>query len=101
MVLIGTMLSLVDWGSAHRVSVDPTHNPFSSQAAVAGVLVSPKTPGPTPNLTPQQGRNVVLMVLDGAQPALFRIPNIPHIRALMRNGVQYTNAWAGILESET
>jgi hypothetical protein len=29
------------------------------------------------------------------------MPGIPHVRALMNNGVQYTNAWAGILESET
>jgi Type I phosphodiesterase / nucleotide pyrophosphatase len=46
-------------------------------------------------------RYVVLIVLDGAQPGLFNVPKIPHVRALIRNGVDYTNAWAGILESET
>jgi hypothetical protein len=44
---------------------------------------------------------MVLVVLDGAQPQYFSTPNIPHVRALMRNGTEYTNAFAGILESET
>lgn len=44
---------------------------------------------------------VVLIVLDGARREYFDTPNIPHVRALMRNGTQYTNAFAGILESET
>jgi arylsulfatase A-like enzyme len=44
---------------------------------------------------------VVLIVLDGAQPEYFSTPAIPHVRALIRNGVEYTNAFAGILESET
>ncbi len=46
-------------------------------------------------------RYVVLIVLDGAQPQLFNVPKIPHVRALIKSGVDYTNAWAGILESET
>ena len=46
-------------------------------------------------------RYVVLIVLDGAQPSYFSTPNIPHVSALVRNGTQYTNGWAGILESET
>ena len=44
---------------------------------------------------------LVLIVLDGARPDYFNIPGIPHVRQLIRNGTQYTNAWAGILESET
>lgn len=44
---------------------------------------------------------VVLIVLDGARPDYFNVPGIPHVRALLRNGTQYSNAWAGILESET
>jgi arylsulfatase A-like enzyme len=44
---------------------------------------------------------VVLIVLDGARPEYFAIPGIPHVAALMRSGTQYTNAFAGILESET
>jgi hypothetical protein len=46
-------------------------------------------------------RYVVLIVLDGAQPSYFSTPSIPHVKALMQNGTQYTNGWAGILESET
>lgn len=44
---------------------------------------------------------VVLIVLDGARREYFDTPNMPHVRALMRNGTQYSNAFAGILESET
>jgi Type I phosphodiesterase / nucleotide pyrophosphatase len=44
---------------------------------------------------------VVLIVLDGARPEYFNVAGIPHVRSLMRNGTQYTNAFAGILESET
>lgn len=44
---------------------------------------------------------LVLFVLDGARPDYFNVPGIPHIRALMRSGTRYTNAFAGILESET
>lgn len=44
---------------------------------------------------------VVLIVLDGARPEYFNVADIPHVRSLMRNGTQYTNAFAGILESET
>jgi predicted AlkP superfamily pyrophosphatase or phosphodiesterase len=44
---------------------------------------------------------VVLIVLDGARPDYFSVPDIPHVKALMRNGTQHSNAWAGILESET
>src|SRR5579859_2094301 len=44
---------------------------------------------------------VVLIVLDGARSEYFNVPGIPHVKSLMRNGTQYTNAFAGILESET
>jgi len=44
---------------------------------------------------------VVLIVLDGARQEYFNIQGIPHVHSLIRNGTQYTNAFAGILESET
>jgi hypothetical protein len=44
---------------------------------------------------------VVLIVLDGARPEYFDVPGIPHVQSLIRNGTQYDNAFAGILESET
>jgi len=40
-------------------------------------------------------------VLDGARPEYFDVPGIPHLNALLANGTEYTNAWAGLLESET
>ncbi len=53
------------------------------------------------NSTTTPAKYVVLIVLDGAQPSYFSTPNIPHVKALIQNGTQYTNGWAGILESET
>jgi hypothetical protein len=44
---------------------------------------------------------VVMFVLDGAQPAYYDVPGIPHVQALMRKGADFTNGFAGILESET
>ena len=44
---------------------------------------------------------VVLIVLDGARSEYFNVSGIPHVRSLIRNGTQYSNAFAGILESET
>jgi hypothetical protein len=44
---------------------------------------------------------LVLLVVDGAKPDYFTVPNIPHIDALRKSGTWYTNAMAGILESET
>ncbi|HZU14788.1 MAG TPA: alkaline phosphatase family protein [Chloroflexota bacterium] len=43
----------------------------------------------------------VLMVLDGARPDYFSVSGIPHIRALMHRGTVFSNAFDGILESET
>lgn len=45
--------------------------------------------------------HLVLIVLDGARPDYFNVPGIPNVKSLIRNGTQYTNAFAGILESET
>jgi hypothetical protein len=54
---------------------------------------------PTPTIT--QPSYLVLLVVDGARPDYFTVPNTPHIQALRQNGTWYTNAMAGILESET
>jgi hypothetical protein len=56
-----------------------------------------RTPTPAPSSRPY----LVLIVLDGAQPSYFSTSGIPHVRQLIRNGTQYTDAFAGILESET
>ncbi|HZU13381.1 MAG TPA: alkaline phosphatase family protein [Chloroflexota bacterium] len=44
---------------------------------------------------------IVLIVLDGARPEYLAAPGLPHVAGLIRHGTQYTNAFAGILESET
>ncbi len=44
---------------------------------------------------------LVLIVLDGATPEYLGVPNMPNVRRLIRNGISYSNAFAGILESET
>lgn len=86
----------------------------TSVKAVAGTRpTSTSTPRPTaaprpaakPTLHPAApkgpARYMVLIVLDGARPDYFTVPGIPHVRALMRTGTVFTNAFAGILESET
>lgn len=65
--------------------------------AVAGAtLGSPLLQADAPSLP-----YVVLIVLDGARTEYFNVPGIPHVRSLIAHGTQYTNAFAGILESET
>jgi hypothetical protein len=55
----------------------------------------------TTDVVPAKTKYLVLIVLDGARPDYFNVPGIPHLHALVRNGTQYNNAFAGILESET
>jgi hypothetical protein len=78
-------------------------------------VADPGTPLPSPTATATptvasasakteavtEQTNIVLIVLDGARPDYFNVPNIPHVKALIQNGTRYTNAFAGILESET
>lgn len=44
---------------------------------------------------------LVLIVVDGARPDYFNTSDVPHLRAAIREGTWYDNAFAGILESET
>lgn len=44
---------------------------------------------------------VVMLILDGGVPAYLKLGDFPHIAALAREGTRYSNAWDGILESET
>src|SRR5579884_3614848 len=44
---------------------------------------------------------VVLIVMDGARQEYLNLSGLTNIHSLMRNGTQYTNAFTGILESET
>jgi hypothetical protein len=80
----------------------PRSSPLSSLARHAAPrvlgLAAPATT-PTPTIT--KPTYLVLLVVDGAKPDYFSVPNIPHIDALRKSGAWYTNAMAGILESET
>lgn len=59
------------------------------------------TPSPTPRTASAVPKYVVILVLDGGRPDYLTVPGIPHVQALMRNGTVYSNAFDGILESET
>lgn len=50
---------------------------------------------------PVQAKYLVLMVLDGAQPADLDVTGLPQLDALRARGTQFTNAMSGILEAET
>jgi len=42
-----------------------------------------------------------MIVVDAGRTNYFDLPHLPHIHALMHNGVVYTNAWVGQLNSST
>jgi hypothetical protein len=46
-------------------------------------------------------RYLVLVVLDGGRPDYLNVSHLPHLEALRKQGVEYTQAMDGILESET
>lgn len=46
-------------------------------------------------------RYLVVIVLDGGKPNYLTVSGTPTIQSLMKSGTVYTNAWDGILESET
>lgn len=74
-----------------------------------GLFGLPATQQPSPTVAatvaatpaPSGPRYVVVMVLDGARPDYLTVPGIPHVRALMQRGTVYTNAFAGVLQSDT
>lgn len=51
--------------------------------------------------SPPAPKYLVVVVLDGARPDYLTATALPHLDALRQAGVQYTKAFAGILESET
>jgi len=44
---------------------------------------------------------LVVFVLDGAEPSYLHVTAFPHLDALRAQGIEYTHAFDGILESET
>jgi predicted AlkP superfamily pyrophosphatase or phosphodiesterase len=78
--LLLSLVALIGSGLAVKVDTNPP-------AAIA------ESTGPTTYL--------VLIVVDGGRPDYLNAPKTPNLHALMKNGTQYTNAIAGLLESET
>jgi hypothetical protein len=58
-------------------------------------------PPPAGIASPKPAKYLVLMVLDGARPDYFGLTHLPHVDALRAAGIQFNNAFDGILESET
>jgi arylsulfatase A-like enzyme len=65
--------------------------------SMTGGYLAQRFIGPLLNDAPR----LVLIVLDGARPDYFSLPGLTNVQSLMRSGAQYTNAFAGLLESET
>src|SRR5579875_1474499 len=108
------LLSLLRWFSpalllitlalpgTSRYSVDASGStPTGSGAATASGSVTPgatKTPVSEP-IPPVH--NVVFLVIDAGRPSYLKLGRLPHINALIRNGVSYSRAWVGQLNSST
>jgi hypothetical protein len=110
-LLIAALIAVISVAILVKQSPDTTiadpGTPLPSPTATKRLPSPTATPRPAATSTPAKitqstaPLNVVLIVLDGARPDYFTVPNIPHVKALIQNGTQYSNAFAGILESET
>ena len=102
------------WGGRFRRNLGGARRDLNRRVALAisamlivGALMAPSWPHRQPGFfvsarSAQQATTyLVLFVLDGARPDYFSVPGTPNLQALIRRGTQYSNAWAGILESET
>lgn len=74
---------------------------FSASVARAGAASIPFRGLPPLKPLNTTAKYLVLIVLDGARPDYFTVTSLPHLDALRAAGTQYTNAFSGILESET
>lgn len=75
---------------------------LSRRQFLAGLSLLGVAPIPRPiQEQPSQGNYVVLVVIDGARPSYLTLASLPHIGALMEQGVVYEQAWVGELESVT
>src|SRR5947209_20534026 len=77
----------------------------SAQADVGGgtpglIATATSASVPVAEATPPQ-HYVVLVVIDAGQAADVDLANLPHVHALMQNGVTYDRAFVGQLESST
>lgn len=97
LVLLPVLIGLTVFVSqSPDVTIADPSSPVPVTSPVANSVSAHTVSGQTTTPT-----NIVLIVLDGARPDYFTVPNIPHVKALIQNGTLYKNAFAGILESET
>ncbi|MGH2448761.1 MAG: alkaline phosphatase family protein [Chloroflexota bacterium] len=66
----------------------------------------PGTHSVTPGITPvaehfPPRHNVVMIVIDAGRPSYFSLAKLPHLQALMRQGIVYNQAWTGEMQSTT
>lgn len=90
LLAVGYLLLSVVVGSGAAWIAHRQADSASPPQAVAQVPFSPAVP-----------KYLVLMVLDGARPDYLSATSLPHLDALARQGTEYTQAFDGILESET
>lgn len=77
-------------------------NVLTRREFVAGLAALGITPVPKPvREQPAAGKYVVLIVIDACRPSYLSLTSLPHINALMEQGVVYEQAWGGAMESET
>lgn len=91
------------WGRHAGVLIALTYLVLSYGVATAtvGVLHRRSVATRTHPLLLPAPKYLVLMVLDGARPDYFDLTSLPHVDALRAHGIQYTDAFDGILETET
>lgn len=76
--------------------------PSATVLATGGTATATAIPGSAPveEQTPPR-HYVVVLVIDAARPMYLNAPRLPHIDALIHNGVVYSRAYVGELESST
>src|SRR5579875_2485585 len=103
-----TLLALLRWispalllgilvlpGTARYSASANGSTPTASAAATPGTTTTP-----VPESLPP-AHNVVLIVIDAGRPSYLKLTALPHIAALIRDGVTYSRAWVGQLNSST
>ncbi len=95
--------------SVHEESHGPLHGLISRRrllettgagvltALTSGMLMGQGAFATTEDKAPY----LCLIVLDGARPEYLNVPNIPHVKSLVKSGTQFSNMFAGIMEAET
>src|SRR5436305_13800661 len=84
-----------------------TFSAILSLVLASDALASPRLPPPgwqPPRTTSWTGavpKHAVILVIDGGVPSYLTLGDFPHLATLEAEGTQYTNAWSGLLESET